>query len=159
MSESDEIFYELDLAIQQINRQLRLYRTILGASLHAGPTIVEVISIAALIHSFYNGMENAFKRIALEVDEEFHKDADWHKKLIERMGKPTDKRPAVISIELLHTLEDYLKFRHMFLNNYMAELEWDRFSNLALACESTMARFKTEIRRFKRELKKFRALH
>ena len=53
-----------------------------------------------MLHSFYTGVENIFKRIALEIDGELPSGDYWHRQLLERMTEPGMSRPAVISAEL-----------------------------------------------------------
>jgi hypothetical protein len=41
-------------------------------------------------------------------------------------------RPAVIETEIARSLDEYLRFRHLFRNIYGFELEWDRCQELFL---------------------------
>jgi hypothetical protein len=42
-----------------------------------------------LLHSFYTGVENIFKRVAVELDGEPVRGDSWHRELLLRMKSPT----------------------------------------------------------------------
>ena len=67
-----------------------------------------------MLHSFYNGVENIFKRIALELDGQLPNSRTWHRDLLNAMARPGPSRRAVISEELRDHLNEYLNFRHVF---------------------------------------------
>ena len=75
------------------------------------PTEIELSALAALHHSFYTGVENIFKRVAVELDGEPVRGDSWH-----RMKSPTAHRPALLSEELHDSLNEYQRFRHVFRN-------------------------------------------
>jgi len=82
------------------------------------PDQIERSAAAALLHSFYNGIENIFKRIANRIDGKIPTSEYWHQELLNQMGAKTDKRNEVISIELLEKLNLYPGFRHFFRHAY-----------------------------------------
>jgi hypothetical protein len=53
------------------------------------------------------------------------------------MKRPTVRRPALLSEELHDTLNEYLRFRHVFRNAYFFDLDWQKMSPLALRMEET----------------------
>lgn len=85
------------------------------------------------------------KRIAVEIDGGLPTGDAWHRQLIDRMAKPTDLRPAVLSQDLYDILSEYLAFRHVFRSSYSFHLEWEKMSSLVLNCESTMRRLEGEL--------------
>lgn len=104
--------------------------------------------LAALLHSFYSGVENIFKRVAVELDGETPRGEGWHRQLLDTMAIPTRIRGAVISDSLRDTLSEYLAFRHVFRQAYSFDLRWDKMSALVLNCEPTFRRLETEIDAF-----------
>ena len=82
-------------------------------------------------------MENIFKRVAVELDNEPVRGETWHRELLQRMKTATARRPALLSEELHDTLNEYLRFRHVFRNAYSFDLDWRKMSPLALCLEAT----------------------
>jgi hypothetical protein len=70
------------------------------------PTKIELSALAALLHSFYTGVENIFKRVAVELDGEPVRGDAWHRVLLLRMNAPAAHRPALLSEELHDTLNE-----------------------------------------------------
>lgn len=70
----------------------------------------------------YRGMENIFKRIALDVDLRIPDGSMRHKELLTQMAEPQTERPAVISAGVHEFLQELLEFRHVFNNIYQEEL-------------------------------------
>lgn len=67
-----------------------------------------------MLHSFYTGIENIFKRIGVELDKALPGGQSWHRELLDSMSAPSEFRSAIISQDLRFRLEEYLKFRHVF---------------------------------------------
>lgn len=61
-----------------------------------------------MLHSFYTGVENIFKRIAVEIDNNLPGGAFWHSELLDLMMQPGASRPPVISVDLRARLKEYL---------------------------------------------------
>ena len=93
-----------------------------------------------MLHAFYTGIENIFKRIEVEFGEDLPRGDAWHRDLLRAMTRPGRNRPLAISTALEETLRDYLGFRHVFRQAYTFQLKWARMSRLVLACEGTLRR-------------------
>ena len=128
---------------QQATEREQLQRLVLG--MHGllaqcrttAPTEIELSALAALLHSFYTGVENIFKRVAVELDGEPVRGDSWHRELLLRMKSPTAHRPALLCEELHDSLNEYLRFRHVFRNAYSFDLDWQKMSPLVLRLEET----------------------
>ena len=84
-------------------------------------------TIAKNLVDCYRGMENIFRRIALDVDLRMPDGSRWHKELLTQMTEPqAEQRPPVISQETFEILEELLEFRHAFNNIYGKELVYER---------------------------------
>ena len=112
------------------------------------PNAIELSALAALLHSFYTGNENVFRRIVIEIDGGIAKGDGWHRRLFTQMGNARDGRPLVISGELSERLQSYLQFRHVFRNSYSFRLHWEKMQPLVLHCEETFAFLRAEIASF-----------
>jgi len=105
---------------------------------NTAPDDIELSALTATLHSFYTGVENIFKRVAVELDGEPVRGEAWHRELLSRMKTQTAHRPALLSAELHDTLNEYLRFRHVFRNAYSFDLDWEKMSPLVLRLEETL---------------------
>lgn len=101
-----------------------------------------------MLNSFYNGIENIFKRAAVELDDGLPGGEFWHKELLDAMTQPTSRRDRVISHELRGRLKEYMEFRHVFRHAYIFNLRWDGMKTLVLNCEETLRQLETEMDAF-----------
>ena len=84
-------------------------------------------TIAKNLVDCYRGMENIFRRIALDVDLRMPDGSRWHKELLTQMAEPqAERRPPVISQATFENLEELLAFRHVFNNIYGEELVYEQ---------------------------------
>ncbi|MDH7486698.1 MAG: hypothetical protein QHJ81_10540 [Anaerolineae bacterium] len=89
------------------------------------PGSLELGGIALHLHAFYNGVENIFRRVALELGEGLPGGEDWHSQLLRNMAMEIPRvRPRVISEETRDRLEEFLRFRHVVRHAYGHELKW-----------------------------------
>jgi hypothetical protein len=109
------------------------------------PDTIELSALAALLHSFYTGIENMFKRVIVEGEEELPSGPVWHRRLLVAMTQPGPHRPAVISEPLAETLREYLDFRHVFRQAYAFELQWEKMSHLVQGCGRTLSQLEREL--------------
>lgn len=114
----------LRFEIDQIEQLLATYAPLRDAVQHTPPDVVQVTAIAAMLHSFYNGVEHMFTIIAKQVDGELPAGAQWHRTLLDQMSRLAPKRQAVISLLLVQDLSSYLAFRHFFRHAYSFLLSW-----------------------------------
>lgn len=78
---------------------------------------------AALLETFYTGIEKALTRIAA-VTGGLPEGAAWHRKLLEDATLDLPKlRPPVLRPSTARLLEPYLAFRHRFRNLYLFDLD------------------------------------
>jgi len=95
------------------------------------------IDAAALrLQSFYTGIERCFLQISRVLNGGTPDGQDWHRRLLERMGQPTEERPAVLREASIASLQELLRFRHLVRHLYAYELQpepVERLLTLALA--------------------------
>lgn len=122
---------------EQLGRLLAGIHGLLVQCREMTPNEIELAALAATLHSFYTGVENIFKRIAVELDDDPIQGDSWHRNLLLRMKAPSAHRPALLSPELHDLLNEYLRFRHVFRNAYSFDLDWRKMSPLVLRLENT----------------------
>jgi hypothetical protein len=96
---------------EQLQRLLSGIQSLLAQCRDQAPTEIELSALAATLHSSHTGMENIFKRMAVELDGEPVRGDAWHRELLLRMKTPTAHRPALLTEELHDPLNEYLHFR------------------------------------------------
>jgi hypothetical protein len=105
-------------------------------------------AIGYLLHNFYNGCENIFRRIAAFFENDIGA-GSWHAAPLRRMRLHIDGyRPAVIDDELYRLLEDFRGFRHVFRNAYSFELDWERERLVALRFDRTASLLRAQVTAF-----------
>jgi len=146
----DDIRAELEL----IARELSQFEPLLRKVRLVTPDRIEINALAMLLHSFYCGVENIFKRIVSNIDQTKLTATRWHQDLLNLMAQAVPQRPAVISPDFHTTLQQYLGFRHISRNVYSSQLDWELMRNLVDNLGTVHARFRDEINAFLAELER-----
>ena len=96
-----------------------------------------LVDAAALrLQSLYTGIERCFLQVSRVLHGGTPDGQDWHRRLLERMGQPTEERPAVLCEASIASLQELLRFRHLVRHLYAYELQpepVERLRTLALA--------------------------
>ena len=145
---SDELRRQIDIEREYLRRLMDHHRTLLDKCAIKAPSDVELSALAGVLQSFYNGIENVFKRIALEVDRSLPKGESWHKDLLLQMARTSPSRGPVISAELMGRLSTFMGFRHFYRHSYVFHLEWSQMQDVVTTCEETLEQFFEQIDRF-----------
>ena len=105
-------------------------------------------TIAKNLVDCYRGIENIFRRIALDVDLRIPDGSRWHKELLTQMAEPQGERQSVISRETFEILDELLQFRHVFNNIYGEELVYEQTERNAEQVGELFNRFSKELDTF-----------
>ncbi len=145
LSEWDKFRKQQAAEREQLQRLLSGMQQLLAKCRDTAPTEIELSALAATLHSFYTGVENIFKRVAVELDGAPVRGDAWHRELLLRMKTPALRRPALLSEELHDTLPEYLRFRHVFRSAYSFDLDWRKMSPLTLRLEETFQKLENAL--------------
>ena len=145
---SDKLRKQIEVERQQLNRLIDEHRPLLTSCASTEPNAIELSALATFLHSFYSGIENSLKRVAIEIDGDVPSGEASHRRLLMNMASSTNIRPAVLSDSLYKTLSEYLAFRHFFRQAYSFHFAWTKMAQLVLNAEPTMRLFETEVDKF-----------
>ncbi|BAS27338.1 ribonuclease toxin HepT-like protein [Limnochorda pilosa] len=116
--------------------------------------------LATFLQDFYTGCERIFQRIAEEFDGGAPSSSDWHRRLLNQMARTVEGfRPAVLSEPATQTLDEYLRFRHLFRNLYGRHLDWERMRPLLAALPGAFRTVRGEIESFFRFIDRLVEVH
>jgi hypothetical protein len=138
----------MQVELAQLRRLIESHRPLLDRIRGEPPDAVGLSALAAMLHSFYNGVENTFKRVATELDGGLPGSEAWHRRLLNGMAGPTSARPAVITAALRDKLCRYLDFRHFFRHAYTFDLRWAKMERLVREVESTLRELDAQLAAF-----------
>lgn len=137
-----------ELELELLDRLVDDHRELLASSREDEPGRTELLALSALLHSFYTGIENVFKRIALEIDRSLPAGYRSHSDLLVQMARTNENRKAVISDELRLRLGEYMDFRHVFRHAYSFDLSWRKMAGLVAGCGQTLDLVRTAVETF-----------
>ena len=101
---------------------------------------LEIAGVAALLHNFYNGIENVLKQVFLSKSLPIPQGESWHSDLLLSAAGN-----HLISDPLLNNLKRYLAFRHYFSHAYALELFPERMEPLVEDALAVFSEFKQQI--------------
>lgn len=148
LSASPRLARQVGVVLEQLDRLLAVNGGLLEKCRTESPDTTEIAALSAVLHSFYTGIENLFKRVAVETAGSMPCGESWHADLLESMRQSTAARPALIDDALRARLKTYLDFRHVFRHAYTFELNWSRMAPLVLDMHETLRLLKIAVNAF-----------
>jgi hypothetical protein len=124
----------LDLAVEE--RKLDALVDSLAALGGVAGDRLRIDAAALHLQSFFTGIERCFLQISRVLHGGTPDGQDWHRRLLERMGQPTEERPALLREASITSLQELLRFRQLVRHLYAYELQpepVERLRTLALA--------------------------
>ena len=118
-------------------------RTLKGmpaASQCAKLSTLELAGVAALLHNFYNGIENILKQVLQSRGVEMPTGDSWHRDLVALAAEK-----GIITAETLNALRPFLAFRHFFSHAYALDLQAPRMESLVENVRDTYASFSRDV--------------
>ncbi len=152
---SPELKEEVEMELAMLRQHLDAFASARSQATVRPPDTVAKAALGAMLHGFYGGVENLFKRIALHCDGGPPQGVGSHAALLALMAQARPTRPPAISGSLAADLREFMRFRHVFRNAYTNELRWRDMAGLVSACPNVLSRLQNEIGVF---LKSFEAM-
>jgi hypothetical protein len=148
-----ELEEEIQLEIAHLRQLMNQFAPLRKKVESVSPDTVEIIALAGMLQSFYNGIENIFKRVALCMEQTLPSGEMWHSRLLDLMAKSSSYRASVISKDLQDRLRLYMNFRHVFRHSYSFDLQWPKMADLVLQCEIVLNHVEKELISFLKKSK------
>jgi len=104
---------------------------------------LELAGAAALLHNFYNGIENILKQIMISKNIPLTESRTWHRELLEKAVSN-----EIISEQCKNNLGQFLAFRHFFSHAYAFDLDPEKMEVLVESIHNVYSLFKKDIQNF-----------
>ena len=118
--------------ISQIDELIEKSSVLLQKCILQEPDFIELNAAGAILHSYYNGLENIFLLIRKNIDKTVLSSERWHSELLKSMFAATEARRPLFEKKLYDQLVDYMGFRHFFRHTYGYHLRWDLIKPLLM---------------------------
>ncbi|MGB7415504.1 MAG: hypothetical protein WA902_14955 [Thermosynechococcaceae cyanobacterium] len=110
-------------------------------------------AIAMNLQSYYTRVERVMVSVALDCEQTVPEGKEWHRQLLEQMGKDIeDVRPALISESLLASLDELRRLRHVVRSIYAFKLDPDLLLPIAQRLPNGHGQFQKDCAFFLKKL-------
>ena len=110
---------------------------------------LRVDAAALRLQSLCTGIERGLVQISRVLNGGTPDGSEWHRRLLERMGQPTDQRPAVLSGAAISGLQELLRFRHPVRHLYAYELRPELVERLRHEAMALWPTVRADLERFR----------
>lgn len=119
------------------------------SELPGGDALYFLRAKASIFHDFYTAVERIMQKIAEELNGGVPRSEQWHKELLFDMTLDLEGvRPPVFSKDVFDDLNNFLRFRHLFRNNYGYDLKAERIKELENAFPAAAGKTLSAIENF-----------
>jgi hypothetical protein len=108
-----------------------------------GLSKLELAGVGALLHGFYNGIENVLIQVFRDQGIPLPCGASWHRDLVD-----TAVARAVISETTAEELRQYLAFRHFFSHAYAVDIRADLLEPLIRTAREVNAMVRNDLEKY-----------
>ncbi len=105
-----------------------------------GLSVLELAGVAALLHNFYNGIENILKQVLVAEGLSVPDGLAWHRELL-----AVAVERAILSETTVEPLKQFLAFRHFFSHGYALDLDPERMEPLVTDALATFEAVREEV--------------
>jgi hypothetical protein len=75
---SEKLARQIEVELTQIEQLLAVYRHLIAKCREKQPDLIELSALGAMLHAYYTGIENIFKRVLVETGGTMPKGEYWH---------------------------------------------------------------------------------
>jgi hypothetical protein len=127
-----ELLEQVQLEAESMRATLRELSSLLGTTEGREPTTVERAAAGAFLGQLYGGAENILKRFCRQRKVALPEGAQSHRELLALFGEvPHEGLPALFRGEGADEMDEFRRFRHLFVHGYSILLDWPRMLPLA----------------------------
>jgi len=138
-----EVYEHVEAELENIKR---VVAELPGSDSLADISSLELAGVGALIHNFYNGVENILKQLVIFSGSQVPDNSSWHRDLVNLAVSNN-----IISESTAKELKRYLAFRHFFGHGYSFDLDKERIIPLVEGIPATLVSFTNEINKALRQ--------
>jgi uncharacterized protein YutE (UPF0331/DUF86 family) len=109
---------------------------------HSELSMLELARVAALLHNFYNGIENVLKGAVQNLGLDLPEGESWHRDLVNLAASE-----GLIAEATAENLRAYLAFRHFFIHAYALDLLPERLEPLTNKASLVFKAFRRDIQK------------
>lgn len=121
----------IDFEISEIDLFLETHSHLLAKAEDKKASSTETLALAALLHAFYNAVDNVLLLITKQTDGRTPEGMHRHRTLLDSASKPHTHRSAIISEAVKTSLKPYLGFHNFFRDS--SSFDFDRKKSARLA--------------------------
>lgn len=147
----NELAEEIGIEFEYIETILQELETLFKKPLEYELSLVEITGAGGLLHNFYNGIENIFKRILKFHNIKQEENKNWHKELLQKFYD-IENNFAFLDTSIYDNLQEILKFRHLFIHGYGFFLQWELLKPLIKKALDSYPKFKSLCESFLKDL-------
>ena len=126
----DDLITDLQIERRKLQQLLTSLESLLPLWQEPAAQADRVDAAALRLQNLYTVMERCFTQIVRVFNGGPPEGHDWHRRLLERMARESDQRPALLDAQTHDLLGEPLRFRHVVRHLYAYELRPEQVHRL-----------------------------